>query len=439
MARRRSKKDLNEYPATITGLSHEGRGITHIEGKPVFLFNALPDEEVKFLYTKKRNQVSEGMATQIIEASSDRIEPKCPHFLICGGCGLQHISNEYQQTIKRNSALELLAQQHVTPEQVIPTLTGDSWGYRRKARIGAKFVFKKEIMMVGFRERNSSLIANIDSCEVLDPRVGQHITTLKQFIYELEARATIPQIEIALTDTTAALIIRHLEPLSDNDIEKIKAFAATHKFQIYLQPKGLDSIYLLVGEHEKLSYQLPQYNLTFEFLPFQFTQVNEKINQQMVAQALDLLDLQTEDRLLDLFCGIGNFSLAAATQAQHVTGVEADGLAIEQAKANAQLNKLTNTEFHVGNLFEDCSDLAWARQQYNKILLDPPRSGAAEIIELMPRWQPQRIVYVSCNPTTFARDAALLQAQGYTLKTFGTMDMFPHTQHTEVMGLFCKA
>ncbi len=436
MARRRSKKDLNEYPATIETLSHEGRGITHIDGKPVFLFNALPNEDVQFVYTKKRNQISEGNATQITTASPDRITPKCPHFLICGGCSLQHMSNDYQQNLKRESALALLAQQHVTPQNIIPTLTGDSWGYRRKARIGVKYIFKKELMMVGFRERNSALIANIDSCDVLDPRIGQQITTLKQFIFDLEARATIPQLEVALTNTTTAVIIRHLEPLSDNDTDKIKAFARAHQFQIYLQPKGLDSVHLLVGEHEKLSYQLPQFDLTFEFLPFQFTQVNEAINQQMIPQALTLLDLQKTDRVLDLFCGIGNFSLALATEAQHVVGVEADKLAIEQAIANATLNQLDNTEFYVGNLFEDCSELNWARQTYDKILLDPPRSGAAEIIALIPRWRPQCIVYVSCNPTTFARDAALLQNQGYTLQTFGTMDMFPHTQHTEVMGLF---
>lgn len=438
MARRRSKRDLTEYSATIKTLSHEGRGITHIDGKPVFLFNALPDEDVQFVYTKKRNQISEGNATHINSASPDRIEPKCPHFLICGGCSLQHMSNDYQQKLKRESALALLAQQHVTAQNIIPTLTGDSWGYRRKARIGVKYIFKKELMMIGFRERNSALIANIESCDVLDPRVGQQITTLKQFITDLEARATIPQLEVALTDTIAAIIIRHLEPLSQNDIEKIKAFAHAHQFQIYLQPKGLDSMHLLVGNHEKLSYRLPEFDLTFEFLPFQFTQVNEAINQQMVAQALTLLDLKKTDRVLDLFCGIGNFSLALALQAQHVVGVEADKLAIEQAHANAALNHLSNTEFYVGNLFDDCSEFNWARQSYDKVLLDPPRSGAAEIIALMPRWQPQRIVYVSCNPTTFARDAALLKNLGYTLHTFGTMDMFPHTQHTEVIGLFCK-
>lgn len=438
MARRRKKLDTQEYPATIRGLSHEGRGIADVNGKTTFIFNALPEENVHFRYTKKRNQFCEGNSTIIDQPSPDRIAAQCPSFNICGGCSLQHMSADYQRQFKLNSVLELLSNQHITPQNLLPILTGPEWNYRRKARIGVKYITKKDQVMLGFRERGSSLIAHIDACHVLDERVGFQIPLIKEFIHNLDARAHIPQLEMAATDDEVALIIRHLEPLSTDDLEKIKTFANEHHFKIYLQPKGIDSITLLTAGNSKLCYQLPDHNLKFEFLPFQFTQVNETINRKMINQALQLLELQPTDTVLDLFCGIGNFTLAVATQAQHVTGLEADKLAIEQAKLNAQLNAIDNSEFHVGNLFEDCSMLPWARRRYDKVILDPPRSGGEHILELIPHWQPQTIVYVSCNPATFARDAAILKQQGYTLQQFGTMDMFPHTQHTEVMGKFTR-
>jgi 23S rRNA (uracil1939-C5)-methyltransferase len=439
MARRRKKLDTTEYTADITGLSHEGRGISYVNEKTTFIFNALEGEEVRFKYTKKRNQICEGSSTEIIKPSKDRIKPRCPNFSICGGCSLQHMSPEFQRDLKLTTVLDLLKNQSVTPKSILPILTGPEWGYRRKARIGAKFLAKKDSVLLGFRERNSSFIAHMDECHVLDERIGMKIKTLKEFIYNLESRSTIPQLEIATTDDEVAIIIRHMEPLSDSDLEKIKQLALEHKFKIYLQPKGLDSIELFVGTTPELYYTIPEFNLKFEFLPFQFTQVNETINRKMLSQAMELLDIQENESVLDLFCGIGNFTLAAAKQAQHITGVEADKLAIEQAQKNAALNNISNCEFYVGNLFEDCHELPWARRQYDKLLLDPPRSGAENILSLVPTWKPKKIVYVSCNPATFARDAATLQAQGYTLQEFGTMDMFPHTQHTEVMGLFIKS
>ena len=290
--------------------------------------------------------------------------------------------------------------------------------------------------MVGFRERSSSLIANIDSCQVLDARIGLRIAALKEFIHTLDARDKIPQIEIAATDDTMALVIRHMTPLSEADLTKIKTFARQENFQIYLQPEGIDSVHLLAGDSEELYYQLPEFNLHFSFKPTQFTQINHAINQQMVSQTIRLLDLQPTDRVLDLFCGIGNFTLAAATQVQKITGIEGDAGAILQAQKNAALNHITNTEFHVANLFEPCHELSWAREHYDKIILDPPRSGAEDIIKLMHFWRPKAILYVSCNPATFARDAVLLKEKNYRLEKFSMMDMFPHTQHAEVMGLF---
>lgn len=438
MTRKRKKLDATEYTATINSLSHEGRGIAHVKERTAFLFNALPGEDVRFKLTKKRRQIYEGITTHIIKPSSDRIAAKCPNFAICGGCSLQHMSADYQRNFKLKTVLELLDKQHIQPQSILPILTGPVWGYRRKARIGVKFVPKKEAVLVGFRERSSNFIANMDECYVLDERIGFKIKALKEFIYSLAARDTIPQIEIAATENEVALIIRHLEPLSDADLAAITEFAHTHHFKIYLQPKGIDSIQLFVGDKQELHYRIPEYDLTFEFLPFQFVQVNETINRSMLAQAIRLLELSTTDKVLDLFCGIGNFTLAIAKHAAQVTGVEADTLAIDQANKNAALNHITNTHFHVGNLFEQCNELSWARQTYDKILLDPPRSGAEHILQLIPTWNPKLIVYVSCNPATFARDAAILKQQGYKLDEFGTMDMFPHTQHTEVIGRFVK-
>lgn len=430
--------DTTEYTTNITGLSQEGRGIAHVDNKITFIFNALPHETVQFQYTKKRSQITEGTATAITSASPQRTSPQCPHFTICGGCSLQHMSPTYQQEFKLNTVLSSLAHHHLTPHEILPTLTGPTSGYRRKARMGVKFIYKKNKIMVGFRERNSGLIADINSCHVLDERIGLRITALKAFIHTLESRDQIPQIEIAATDDVIALVIRHMIPLSDSDLEAIKNFAKHESFQIYLQPNGLDSISLLVGDSEELHYQLPQFNLTFSFHPAQFTQINHTINQQMVSQAIALLNLQPTDQVLDLFCGIGNFTLAASRQAQKVTGVEGDASAILQAQKNAVQNNIHNTEFHVANLFEACHELAWARAHYDKIILDPPRSGAEEIIKLMHFWNPKAILYVSCNPATFVRDAALLKEKNYHLNKFSMMDMFPHTQHAEVMGLFIR-
>lgn len=437
MARKR-QIDQTEHTANITGLSHEGRGIAHVDEKPVFIFNALPAETVQFRYTRKRNKVREGIATTIISAAPERITPGCPHFDVCGGCSLQHITPEAQRALKRDSVLHQLKQHEITPHRFTETLTGDDWGYRRKARLGVKYLAPKDTMLVGFRERQGRYLAHMDQCHVLDPRVGQKISTLKTWLATLDAKDQIPQIELAATETEVALIIRHLSPLTQTDEEKIIDFMKRHQFLGFLQPKGIDTIHPIGHQQTHLHYTLPNFNLRFEFQPFQFTQVNENINQQMVQQAMAWLDPQPHDRIIDLFCGIGNFTLPIAQHCQHVVGIEADQTAIEQANLNAALNQTTNATFHVGNLFDDCSIFPWAKKTYNKLLLDPPRSGAEAIIDLIPHWQTEHIVYVSCNPATFVRDAAKLKKMGFQLARLSTMDMFPHTQHTEVMGLFLR-
>lgn len=436
--RRRQRIDQTEYTATIETLSHDGRGIARIDGKATFLFNGLPGETVQFRYTKKRGQYDEGTVTAVLTPAPDRQTPACAHFGVCGGCSLQHIDNAKQLSLKTAAVMELLTQQGVSPQHTLPPLKSPSWGYRRKARLGAKYILKKDTPVVGFRERGASLIANINHCKILDPRVGEKIETLKDWLASLDARTTIPQIEMAATEETVALIIRHLAPLSETDLEKIRALGHAEQFHIYLQPAGIDSITRFYPDTEStlLQYRLPAYALTLQFHPSQFTQINETINQAMIQQALQLMDIQADDQVLDLFCGIGNFSLPIAQTAKTVTGVEGDATAVQRAIENAKLNKLNNTHFYTANLFEDCTHQPFMQRTYSKVLLDPPRSGAEAILASAGSWQAKSIIYVSCSPATFARDAAILEKQGYRLESLGMMDMFPHTKHIELMGRF---
>lgn len=442
MSKRRKKK-LPQDPttATTTRLSHDGRGITQIEGKTTFLFGALAHETVQFQYTQMRGQFDEGTTTAVLDASPDRVTPKCPHFGVCGGCSLQHMDPAAQRTFKEAALLDLLAHQaKIIPHAVLPPITSPPWGYRRKARIGLKCVPKKEKVIVGFRERNGRFITDATRCEVLHPSVGEALEALSACLFQLTTRAHLPQIEVAVDDTQTAIILRHLVPLPPEDLAQLEAFCEAHAWRLYLQPGGADSISLHSpqGVDPALSYRLPQYDLTLAFMPQQFTQINATVNLQMIDQAITLLDLNENDRVLDLFCGIGNFSLPLAQRAAHVVGVEGDESAVAQATHNAQINGLTQATFHYADLFETPYNGDWAAQRYDKILLDPPRAGAQAVVSHIAQWDPKRIVYVSCNPATLARDAAILHAKQYQLSAVGILDMFPHTQHVEAMALFEK-
>lgn len=431
----------SEECVQITALSHDGRGITHVNGKTVFVSGALPGESVKFIYQKKHSQFAEARVTAVIKASPLRQTPKCVHFDLCGGCSLQYLSTAEQMKHKQTTLLELLKHQaHVTPQNILPPLTAESWGYRHKARMGVKFVAKKNKVLVGFREIDARFVADLSRCEVLHPAVGLKVPELSEMFYQLEQKAEIRQIEISITENECALIVRHMQPLTENDLAILKCFAEQHHFKIYLQPKGHDSIHVLYPKNAPMTQQycLSKENLIFDFLPQQFTQVNPNINQKMIQQTLELLALNPTDRALDLFCGIGNFTLPIAKYAHTVVGVEGDSGAISQAKHNATLNKLANTQFYCDNLFDPPFAAQWSDQSYNKILLDPPRSGAKEVIDSIAKWSPERIVYVSCNPITLARDTAQLCQLGYQLTSAGVMDMFPHTQHVEAITLFQK-
>ncbi|MGB5306750.1 MAG: 23S rRNA (uracil(1939)-C(5))-methyltransferase RlmD, partial [Gammaproteobacteria bacterium] len=424
--------------AEVETLAHDGRGVTHLDGKAVFIDGALPGEVVGFEYLAAHKTFDEGRVTEVLQPSPDRVSPKCPHFGVCGGCSLQHLDATAQIIAKQQVLLDNL--QHigkVAPESVLPPLTGPVWGYRTKGRLGVKYVQKKGRVLVGFREKRGSFVADLGRCEVLHPAIGEHLQELAQLIDQLQVKARIPQIEVAVTDSTTALVLRHLEPLTAGDQEVLKQFALARSMHVYLQPGGPDSVHLLWPEREDLAYQLPAEDIEIRFQPTDFTQVNGVINQLMVARVLELLAPEQEDRVLDLFCGLGNFTLPLARHAGQVTGVEGDAGLISRARDNAHSNAINNVTFHSADLALESPEVAWAGVHYDKVLLDPPRSGAAAVLDIIGNIHPQRIVYVSCHPGSLARDAGILvNAKGYRLRAAGVMDMFPHTAHVESIALF---
>lgn len=442
MPPRKSRKKI--YPEvlthTIETLSHDGRGIARINGKTVFVAQGLPGESVQLRYLRKRGSFDEAETVSVLTSAQNRRDPLCPHFTVCGGCSLQHMDLNAQIQFKQQALMELLQNLKITPEQWLTPLVSPPWGYRRKARLGVKFVTKKDRLIIGFRERQGRMIADSSQCEVLIPAIGKRLPELIKLISGLSIRHKIPQLEVAAGDNVCGLIIRHLENFTQQDLDQITDFAQIYGLQIYLQSAGIDSIRLLYSPgQENLFYLLPAYGLKLEFQPWQFIQINAEVNKAMVDRALELLDCQPNDKILDLFCGIGNFSLALAQKSLRVIGVEGDAGAVAQAIHNAQINGVSNCEFYTADLFQTPFKAEWAQQNYDKILIDPPRSGAEQIIENLALWQPSRVVYVSCDIATLARDSSKLTQQGYRLVKAGIMDMFPHTQHAEAIALFIKS
>ena len=445
MARRRRKQKLPQDPVNVTieSVSHDGKGVCHIDDLTVFIDGALEGEEISFLYTSKRKNIAEGRVHEVFKASPYRVEPRCPHFNVCGGCSLQHLAEEQQIILKQGVLLENLRRiGKAEPETVLPPLIGEHWGYRRKARLGARFVIKKDKMLVGFREKHSNFLAELESCLVLHPGVGQHLHDLSKLLRSLSIYQHIPQVEVAYGDEQGAFIVRHLEAFNEDDLHKLKGYAEKMNIQMYLQPKGPDSITRLYPDDDHfqpLSYALPEYNVIHEFRPTDFTQVNADINRKMIKLALELLQPEPAEKVLDLFCGLGNFTLPLARKVSQVTGVEGSAELVKRAKENAGRNGIANVDFFAADLFHDVSSMKWAQQKYDRILLDPARSGAREIIEYLPKFDAHTVVYVSCNPSTLARDAEIMVHQnGYKLVKAGVMDMFPHTAHVESIALFKK-
>ena len=442
MSRRQRRKRLPEPVAdvVIESLAHDGRGVARLDGKAIFIEGALPGERVAIEYLATHRKFDEARATAIQQASPDRVVPRCPHFGVCGGCSLQHLEAGAQIRAKQQVLLDNL--KHiggVAPETLLAPLTGPVWGYRGKARLGVKDVIKKGRVLVGFRERRGGYIADLSRCEVLHPSVGERIGELAGLIASLDARARIPQIEVAVSETVTALVFRHLDPLSDADILRLREFAQASGMHVYLQGGGPDSVTPLEPADSVLSYHLPEQQVELRFLPHDFTQVNTVINRQMIALVLQMLELDEHDRVLDLFCGLGNFTLPLARLAGSVTGVEGEAGLVSRARDNAVCNGLENAEFHVADLATDQRGSNWTGGNYNKVLLDPPRSGAAEVIDTVGNVAPERIVYVSCHPGSLARDAGrLVHDKGYRLLAAGVMDMFPHTAHVESIALFAR-
>ena len=440
MSKRSRKKRLPDpvSDVTIESLSHDGRGVAHLDGKAVFIDGALPGEVVSFEYRVSRRRFDEGRVIAIAQASPERVEPGCVHFGLCGGCSLQHLDPVAQIKAKQQTLLDNLKHLgKVVPEAVLPPLTGPVWGYRTKGRLGVKDVIKKGRVLVGFREKHSPYVADLVACKVMHPSVGEHLDELSHLIGQLQARARIPQIEVAVAGSITALVFRHLDPLSQGDRDRLKQYAMDQELHIYLQPAGPDSVQLLWPEQSVLCYQLPAESIEIRFNPTDFTQINTVINEQMITRVLELLALDKVDKVLDLFCGLGNFTLPMARHAGAVTGIEGDAGLVSRARENGLLNGIDNATFYMANLAGDAGAASWAGSGYNKVLLDPPRSGAAEVMGLLGNIGPQRIVYVSCHPGSLARDAAtLVHEKGYHLLSAGVMDMFPHTTHVESIALF---
>ncbi|MCL1525623.1 23S rRNA (uracil(1939)-C(5))-methyltransferase RlmD [Xanthomonas nasturtii] len=443
MARTRNRFDRTPFQTAITDLSHDGRGVARRDGeggKVTFISGALPGELVRAEPTARSRHFEEAKTVEVLEASPQRVTPRCPHFGLCAGCVLQHLDESQQIVAKQRVLMDNLERiGHVTPQAVLPALSGDNWGYRRKGRFSVRRVEKKDKTLVGFRELDPRFVADLSVCYTVIPQIGDKIPLLAALVESMDGKRDIPQIEFIAGDETVALTIRHMQPLSERDQQAWIAFAQEHGFAIFLQPGGVDSVHPLWPLDVPLSFRLPQWDVKLAFQPLDFIQVNASLNQKMIAHALALLDTKPDDRVLDLFCGLGNFTLPLARVVREVVGVEGDAGLVARAKENARRNGLDNAQFYAADLTQDQRNASWMRQGFDKLLLDPPRSGALEVLQQLPLKTFERIVYVSCHPGSLARDAGyLVNEQGFTLVSAGAMDMFPHTAHVESVAVFEK-
>lgn len=440
---KRKRRRLPEVPVelSIESLAHDGRGVAHLDGKAVFVHGALPGELVRARLVARYSKYSIAETVEVIKAAAERVTPKCAHFAKCGGCSLQHMKSEAQIQAKQQILLDQLQRiGRVNPQQIYEPLAADRWGYRRKARLGVRNVPKKGRVLVGFREKDSNYIAELSRCEVLDSRIGLHLLDLAALIGRLSLVDRIPQIEVAMGDETAALVFRTLDQPTSEDCDLLKAFGRQHSLQIYLQPGGPEVLVQLWPEQSSvLEYRAAGDDLRLQFLPTDFTQINASINRAMIQRAIDLLAPGDSHRVLDLFCGLGNFTLPLSRHAGCVVGVEGEAGLIARARDNAHRNGIANVEFHVADLTSELAHAQWLKNPYDGLLIDPPRTGALEVLHHLPRIAAPRVVYVSCNPATLARDAGeLVHRYGYRLVGAGAMDMFPHTGHVESIALFEK-
>lgn len=426
------------FEVCIENLSHEGRGVGRVNGKTIFVRGALPGETALVRKTRGRKSFDEGLALEISNPNADRVAAKCEHYEICGGCSLQHLASEKQIAHKQSVLLELFDHHAgAKPQEVLQPLTADIWHYRRRARLGVKLVEKKGGVLVGFREKASPYIADIAQCEVLDKSIGYRLGELRTLINGLSIANKIPQLEVAIGDSTTAIIVRHLESLSSEDMVKLSEFQRQTKISLFLQPQGEDSVHPLNSETGYLAYSVG--GIDFQFTPSNFVQVNHSINVKMISAVINHLALVREDNVLDLFCGLGNFTLPLARHVNLVHGVEGDAALVKLAHSNASANGVDNASFAEMDLTDEKFLQTLEIEKYNKILLDPPRSGAEKLLASGRLDNIEKIAYVSCNPVTLARDAKhLLETHGFCLTQLGVMDMFPHTSHVESLAIFSR-
>ncbi|HXM80553.1 MAG TPA: 23S rRNA (uracil(1939)-C(5))-methyltransferase RlmD [Burkholderiales bacterium] len=426
---------LENLILSIDALDAEGRGVARSPaGKVVFVEGALPGERVACRIFQKKAKFDVGRAIEVLTESAGRRAPRCPHFGVCGGCATQHADAATQMAAKQRGLEDNLQRiGKVTPETILPIVYGEEWGYRRRARLSVRRVEKKGGVMVGFRERRSTHVADMRECHVLPPHVSALIPGMKELVEKLSIRERVPQIEVAVGDNATALVFRHLLPLSENDLSLLRRFGDENNIHVWLQPRGPDSAHPFHPESSELYYELPEFGLRIRFAPTDFTQVNHAVNRILVSRAVRLLDPQSGERIADLFCGLGNFSLPIATRGAQVVGFEGSRELVETARRNAAANNLV-VQFEVLNLFENG---LFAYGKFEKLLLDPPREGAIELVKSLPDEWPRRIVYVSCDQATLARDAGVLvHTKGLRLAAAGVANMFPHTAHVESIAVF---
>jgi 23S rRNA (uracil1939-C5)-methyltransferase len=447
---RNTKNTADSIECEIVRLSHEGRGVAIRNGKTQFIEGALPGETVKARFSFQRSKYDELKVEEVINASPLRVSPPCPYFGQCGGCSLQHLNRSAQIEHKASVLKEQL--QHfgnISADAWMEPITMDEVAYRSKARLGVYYDESSCKVLIGFREKGGKHIIDINQCTVLDSRISCIIPDFKVLIGGLSLPKSITQLDVAASQDELAVTFRHVKPLPEHDISALLTFAKLHDIAIYLKPGQANSVHKIWPEDgvDRLSYSLAlstgqtlsnDQTLRLSFHPNDFTQVNMGLNQEMVLSALSCLDLQPEDRVLDLFCGLGNFTLPIACYAKSVVGVEGNDEMVSRGRENAKLNALDNVSFYAGNLQTDIASHHWAKESFDKVLIDPPRSGALDVVKVLGRFNAKRIVYISCNPATLARDSGVLVDQGYRLKQAGVLDMFPHTSHVESIALFEK-
>ena len=426
--------------AEVESLDQEGRGIAHLEGKVIFIDGALPGERVELESYRSKPTYELAAATRILRPAPTRVAPRCASFGVCGGCSMQHLDPRAQVAAKQRVLEDSLARiGKVVPETVLAPIHGAAWGYRYRARFSSRYVHKRGGALVGFRERHHTFVADMPSCEVLPPRISALLLPLRELVNGLSIRERMPQIELAIGEEVDVLVFRILQPLSADDQALLRAFAERHRVAVYLQPGGPDTV-ALFHPHDApgLCYRLPDFDLDFPFRPTDFTQVNHHTNRVLVRRAISLLDPRPGERIGDMFCGLGNFSLAIARRGAHVAGVEGNAALVRRAQDNAAHNGLADRcRFTAMNLFEIDESRWRAFGAFDKLLIDPPRDGAIELVKALTAQPPQRVVYVSCNPGTLARDAGVMvHANGYRLVAAGVVNMFPHTSHVESIALF---